>query len=416
MANSFQTNKRTELVALRAAESAGYLTIGSKKYLKDQLIGKRNGRSFDFVIRDAGEYQEGIDLSGTGPSDIKERKVTLGITTGNVLIRTDILDKVTDTDWDREIAYPNGKKLVNGIVKKAVNEDLGWQNTAFAGAGFAPLFKAQNFLASISDAPRYGFIDPQINAVLSSNGQSFKPVEAEPMSRAGLMGDLAGVTYRANQFMPMVSVDSALATAVAGATAITYAKVDETHATLTLTGVSVKIPKGYVIWVDGLYATDYVGDKTSALKAFVAYDDSDDAGVMKIRPVAFKGVDSNNNLTGNIGNIEVCDVDGNPITVSQFNALTSIKVLPEGNYYGGFIRLEGTEEFETLNEIDASNADTKMASNEGLNVFENRAVDVIKGTNVTRWTVNSIGGIVEPRGVAFVLVADKAINQVFLGQ
>lgn len=407
MANSFLTNKRTELVALRAAESAGYLTIGSKKYLKDQLIGKRNGRAFDFVIRDAGEYQEGIDLSGTGPSDIKERKVTLGITTGNVLIQSDILDKVTDVDWDREIAYPNGKKLVNGIVKKAVNDDLGWQNTAFAGAGFQPLFKAQNFLASISDAPRYGFIDPMINSVLSSNGQAFKPVEAEPMSKAGLMGDLAGVTYRANQFMPMVSVSSALAADVAGATAITYAKVDETHATLTLTGVTSTIPKGYVVWVDGVYATDYVGDKTSALKAFVAYDDGDSAGVMKIRPVAFKGTNTND---ANIGNVEVCDVDGDPITVAQFNALTDIKVLPAGDYFGGFVRLDGTEEFETLNEIDASNADTKMASNEGLNVFENRAVDVIKGTNVTRWTVNSIGGIIEPRGVAFVLVKDQAQN------
>lgn len=407
MANSFQTNKRTELVALRAAESAGYLTIGSKKYLKDQLIGKRNGRSFDFVIRDAGEYQEGIDLSATGPSDIIERKVTLGITTGNVLIQTDILDKVTDTDWDREIAYPNGKKLVNGIVKKAVNDDLGWQNVAFVGAGFQPLFKAQNFLASISDAPRYGFIDPMINSVLSSNGQAFKPVEAEPMSKAGLMGELAGVTYRANQFMPMVSVSSALAADVAGASAITYAKVDETHATLTLTGVTSLIPKGYVVWVDGVYATDYVGDKTSALKAFVAYEDGTSAGVMKIRPVAFKGTSTND---AHNGNIEVCDVDGAPITVSDFNNLTSIKVLPAGEYFGGFVRLDGTEEFETLNEIDASNADTKLASNEGLNVFENRAVDVIKGTNVTRWTVNSIGGIIEPRGVAFVLVKDQAVN------
>lgn len=407
MANSFQTNKRTELVALRAAESAGYLTIGSKKYLKDQLIGKRNGRSFDFVIRDAGEYQEGIDLSATGPSDIIERKVTLGITTGNVLIQTDILDKVTDTDWDREIAYPNGKKLVNGIVKKAVNDDLGWQNTAFVGAGFQPLFKAQNFLASISDAPRFGFIDPMINSVLSSNGQAFKPVEAEPMSKAGLMGELAGVTYRANQFMPMVSVSSALAADVAGASAITYAKVDETHATLTLTGVTSLIPKGYVVWVDGVYATDYVGDKTSALKAFVAYEDGTSAGVMKIRPVAFKGTSTND---AHNGNIEVCDVDGAPITVSDFNNLTSIKVLPAGEYFGGFVRLDGTEEFETLNEIDASNADTKLASNEGLNVFENRAVDVIKGTNVTRWTVNSIGGIIEPRGVAFVLVKDQAVN------
>ena len=246
-----------------------------------------------------------------------------------------------------------------------------------------------------------------INSVLSSNGQAFKPVEAEPMSKAGLMGELAGVTYRANQFMPMVSVSSALATDVASATAITYAKVDETHATLTLTGVSSLIPKGYVVWVDGVYATDYVGDKTSALKAFVAYEDGTAAGVMKIRPVAFKGTSTND---AHNGNVEVCDVNGAPLTVAAFNALTDIKVLEAGDYFGGFVRLDGTEEFETLNEIDASNADTKMASNEGLNVFENRAVDVIKGTNVTRWTVNSIGGIIEPRGVAFVLVKDQAQN------
>ena len=409
MANTFQTNKRTELVALRAAESAGYLTIGSKKYLKDQLVGKRNGTAYDFVIRDAGEYQEGIDLSGTGPSNITERKVTKEIVTGNVMIATNILEKVTDVDWDKEIAYPNGKKLINGIVKRAVNDDLGWQGTAFAGAGFQPLFKGQNFLASISDAPRYGFVDPMINSVLSSNGQAFKPVEAEPMSKAGLMGDLAGVTYRANQFMPMVSVSDALVTEMAKCSAITYAKVDETHATLTLTGVGAIIPKGYVVWVDGVYATDLVGDKTSALRAFVAYADGESNGVMKIRPVAFKGSSTND---ANIGNVEVCDAAGAPLTVTQFNALTSIKYLPKGDYFGGFVRLDGTMEFETLAEIDASNADTKMASNEGLNVFENRAVDVIKGSNVTRWTVNSIGGIVEPRGVTYVLVKDQAVNVV----
>ena len=413
MANTFQTNKRTELVALRAAESAGYLTIGSKKYLKDQLVGKRNGTAYDFVIRDSGEYQEGIDLSGTGPSNIIERKVTKEIVTGNVMINTNILEKVTDVDWDKEIAYPNGKKLINGIVKRAVNDDLGWQGTAFAGAGFQPLFKAQNFLASISDAPRYGFIDPQINSVLSSNGQSFKPVEAEPMSKAGLMGELAGVTYRGNQFMPMVSVSDALVTEMAKCSAITYAKVDETHATLTLTGVGAIIPKGYVVWVDGVYATDLVGDKTSSLRAFIAYADGESNGVMKIRPVAFKGSSTND---ANIGNVEVCDGTGAPLTVTQFNNLTSIKYLPAGDYFGGFVRVEGSMEFETLAEIDASNADTKLASNEGLNVFENRAIDVIKGQNVTRWTVNSISGIVEPRGVSYVLVADKAINQVFLGQ
>jgi len=414
MANTFQTNKRTELVALRAAESAGYLTVGSKKYLKDQLQGKRNGTEYDFVIRDAGEFQEGIDLSGTGPSEIKERKVTKSIEVGNVMIATNLLEKVTDLDWDTEVAVPNGKKLINGVVKKAVNEDLGWQNTAFVGAGFQPLFKAGNFLASVSDDSKYGFVDPMINGVLSSNGQAFTPVDAEPLYAKGLIGKMGDVEYRANQFMPMVNVTSALATEMAKCSAITYAEVDSTHATLTLTGVGAIIPKGYVVWIDGVYATDYVGDKTSALKAFVAYANGDSNGVMKIRPVQFIGE----------GHKEVCDINGDALGASKSAAITALnaidasnlKFVPAGQYFGGFIRLAGTEEFETLSEIDASNADTKMASNEGLNVFENRAIDVIKGSNVTRWSVSSVSGIVEPRGVTYVLVADKAVNQVTLNQ
>ena len=55
MANTFQTSRKTELIALRAAESAAYLTVGSRKYFKDQLKGKRNGTAYDFVVRDAGE-------------------------------------------------------------------------------------------------------------------------------------------------------------------------------------------------------------------------------------------------------------------------------------------------------------------------------------------------------------------------
>ena len=64
MANEFVTNKRTELVLIRSAEAAPYLTVGSKSYLGDQLEGKRNGREYEFVIRDAGEYVSGIDITG----------------------------------------------------------------------------------------------------------------------------------------------------------------------------------------------------------------------------------------------------------------------------------------------------------------------------------------------------------------
>lgn len=414
MANQFETNERTELVALRAAESAGYLTIGSKKYLKDQLTGKRNGTKYGFVIRDAGEFQSGIDLSATGPSDLKERKVYKEIEVGNVLIGTNILEKVTDLNWDKEVAIPQGKKLINGVVKKTVDADLGWQNTAFVGGGFQPLSKAQSFLHSISDDDVYGFVDPMINGVLTSNGQSFDPpaADTEPMARKGLLGKIADVEYRGNQFMPMVSVSSTLVTEMAKCSAITYAEVDETSATLTFTGVGAIIPKGYVVWVDGVYACDLVGDRTSALKAFVAYEDGTSNGVMKIRPINFVGE----------GTKEVCDITGAALGASKsaaitaFNNLTSIDYLKAGNYFGGFVRVDGAMEFETLDELDASNAETKMSENEGLYVFENRAIDVIKGTNVTRWIVSSVAGIVDPRAVAFVLVSDKVVNPVTLQQ
>ena len=91
-----------------------------------------------------------------------------------------------------------------------------------------------------------------------------------------------------------------------------------------------------------------------------------------------------------------------------------VKFLAAGNYYAGQIRLDGSYEFEMLDEIDASNADTERADNEGVVVFQNRAIDVLKGSNVTRWSSIVMAGIVEPRAVATVLVSDADTNKVHL--
>lgn len=419
MAINAVVNNKVELIAFRAAEASNYLRIGSRKYFKDQLVGKRNGTQYSFVVRDAGEFQEGIDLSGNGPSTLTERKVTKSLQVGNVLIQTNILNKVTDVDWDDDVAKINGPKLIHGVVRKAVDADLGLQNTAFVGTGFQPLFKAQNFLKTVSDAQSYGFINPMINSVLSSNGQSFHPAEASDVfSGAGLVGKLADVEYRANQYMPMVSVDSALDTEIKKVTGLAYADAgDGVNATLTLSGVNAVIPKGYVLWIKGLYATDICGDKTAALKAFIAYEDGTTDGtdaVMKIRKVNFSGE----------GTKEVCKADGSAYGSTESAAITAfntaiaaytkanIDFLPVGDYFGGFLRVDGAMEFESISELDASNADTKKETVEGLTVIENRAVDVIKGTNDTRWTVVTMSGIVEPREVAYVLVKDQVYNVV----
>lgn len=437
MANDFKTSRKTELVALRAAESAAYLTVGSRKYFKDQLKNKRNGKVFEFVIRDAGAYSRGIDISAAGESDLVEKKVQKQLNVGNVAIATNLIEKVTDVNWDTEVAIPQGKKLINGVVRDAIDGcvgktidgttvtdytgDFGNTNTCFAGIGYGPLTGAQNFLASISDESQYGFINPMINNKLSNTGDAFKPVDADPMFSKGLLGRIGQTEYRSCQFQPLVSVSASLATLLGTVDGITYTAGSNGTDTITLTAsgtaIAGKLPKGLVIWVNGVYATDFVGDRTSELKAFINVADGSSNGVMTVVHL------SDEDLIGE-GTKILCDANGDALGATAAAALTAlagkvtqvgdIQFLEAGNYFAGQIRLDGSYEFEMLDEIDASNADTERASNEGVIVFQNRAVDVMKGKNTTRWSSIVMAGIVEPRAVATVLVKDAEVNKVHL--
>lgn len=389
MANTFVTNKKVDLVALRAAEAAQYLTVGSKSYFSDQLEGKRNGQSYEFVIRDAGEYATGMDMTGK-VSNLQERKVTKDIKIGNIVIDTNLLEKVTDVEWEKEIAIPNGKKLINGVVKDVVESDLGLQNVAFVGKGWLPISKASRFLGSISSEDRYAFIDPMIDSIMAAGGKSFTPVDAEPLYKTGLLGSAFGAEFRESQFMPTIEISEALATELASATVSSYTPGDDVD-TLTLSGVTEVIPAGTPLFVQGVYACDLVGDKTSSLKAFIAIEDAT-SGAVKVRHVDF---------TGNGTKEATVQPKANDKLVNSIEA---------GQYFTGIIRLDGAMEFDTLKKLDWSNAEYTSEPVEGVTVHEGRAVDVITGSNKTRWAVASLAGIVEPRACAYICVKDATAN------
>lgn len=389
MANTFVTNKKVDLVALRAAEAAQYLTVGSKSYFSDQLEGKRNGQSYEFVIRDAGEYATGMDMTGK-VSNLQERKVTKDIKIGNIVIDTNLLEKVTDVEWEKEVAIPNGKKLINGVVKDVVESDLGLQNVAFVGKGWLPISKASRFLGSISSEDRYAFIDPMIDSIMAAGGKSFTPVDAEPLYKTGLLGSAFGAEFRESQFMPTIEISEALATELASATVSSYTPGDDVD-TLTLSGVTEVIPAGTPLFVQGVYACDLVGDKTSSLKAFIAIEDAT-SGAVKVRHVDF---------TGNGTKEATVQPKANDKLVNSIEA---------GQYFTGIIRLDGAMEFDTLKKLDWSNAESTSEPVEGVTVHEGRAVDVITGSNKTRWAVASLAGIVEPRACAYICVKDATAN------
>lgn len=401
MANDIKTNRRAELVLIRSAEAAPYLTVGSKQYCKDQLVGKRNGQSYEFVIRDSGEYVEGMDISAQGSEDIIERKVTKTVRIGNTKVNTNLLEKVTDLNWDKEVAEPYGEKVAKGLVGSILKDDIGLQNTAFVGTGWLPLFKASNFLESISSEAQYAFVDPMVDSIMQSSGKGFTPAgDVEPRFQKGLKGNIAQAQVRAQQGMPTLEISTALAAELADAVVDSYVTGTD-YDTLTLTGVTEVIPMGTPLFIQGVYATDLVGVKTSAPKAFIAIEDAT-GGAVKVRKVDF---------TGN-GTREVCDIDGDNLAPSDLATKKLANPIKAGTYFTGIFRVDGAFEFDTLPELDWSNADSRVTSPDGITLHTGRAVDVLAGTNKTRFAIAAVAGIVEPRGCAYVCVKDNTANLV----
>ena len=403
MANKYLPNKLTDLIAVRAAESGAYLNAGAKSYLADQLRpNMRNDQDYVFVVKDNGKYVNGKSLETTDVSEIKERDVHAKLNVGNIVIGTDMINEVLEVNWDKEIAMPNGKALIEGFVQDAIKNDIGRQNIAFVGTGYMPVSKASRALGSITSDERYGFIDPMIDSVLATVGKGFDAVNLDPIASKGVYGKIAGTTFREQQFLPAVEISADLANELSSATVSGFVQVaNASAATLTLSGVTETIPAGTPLFVEGIYATNLVGNKMSFPKAFIAIEDAT-AGAVKVRPVDLEGQ----------GTREVAKADNSKVEVTDFANAKLINPIAAGTYYMGIIRVEGAQEFDTLKKVDWSNAEQSSDSIEGITVHEGRTVDILKGTNVTRWSVAGVSQCIESRGAALILVKDAQPNLV----
>lgn len=398
MPNSFVTNKLATTVAVRAAENAAYCTVGSKAYFKNQLADKNNGQEYKFYIRDTGDAVNRLAHDANDKTSLTERAVTLSLDPWHVLISTNAIEKVTDVeDWEDEIARPNSIKLIQGMVKKVINQDLGKVGTAYIGSGFTPLSQASAYVSSVADGELYGFCAPQVEAILTSNGQQFVPVSAPDMYSKGLLGRFHGAEYRSQRFLPTLNLSKAASDAL-NESSVTTAAVNATNDQLwdlTLTAESfagITIPKGTPLFIDGVYACDTVGDPTESLKAFIVLE-SVTGGVgattvtVKVRAQAIaKG-----------GTRDIAQEDGSSFA-SVAAVLGAVSAPEAGKYYTGIVRADGVMEFETLDKLDAAGAEyEKSPTVAGLTVHQNRLVDLKAMTDDTRWDIVTLAGVVDGR-------------------
>jgi hypothetical protein len=238
-----------------------------------------------------------------------------------------------------------------------------------------------------------------IEAIVTSKGAQFVPVDAPAMYKQGLIGHFHGADYRAQRFIPRVNISSVLATAFTGAS---FSAFNASTNTLTITlGASpasaTVIKKGTPIFLDGVVACDLVGDETTAPYAFIVTEDksiatTDSSVAVKVDevPVA-KG-----------GTRVAAMADGSEIDWTSLSASASIPAA--GVYFAGLVRASNSYNFQTLNDIDVATPDSKKGSVQGITVFQNRLTDLDNFVTGTRFDTFTLAGVVEKRAQVLVLV------------
>lgn len=391
--NNVITSRMTQILSMKMAKNAGFLKIGSRDYFSDQINGKmRTGHSYDFVLPDAGNVVEGLVIS---PREIEEKKVTLTIGNMNNSVRADALELVTDIKWEDEIADQYAGKLVNAIVRKEVEKAMPQVNTCFVGEGFRPLAKAGAHLQSIVNEKIVGFIHPQAQAIVTTNGQQFQPVGTPDLYGKGNVGNFQGVNYTSERFLKPLTIEQGVVDALSAAKA---ENLDADHLDkLTISAITTAantpaIKAGTPIWVAGAFACDTVGDPTTIPYAFIVKEDVELTGAttaeLKVEPVQFKDVGSRSISTSAIGGKKV-------------------SIPASGTYHAALLRAEGSYDYTPVNTMEFMLSDkTSVGDTDGIKVFANAFTEGTSAINTVRWDAPYMAGQVESRGASLVYLKD----------
>jgi len=380
--NTVITSKMTQILSLEMAKKAGFLKIGSRDHFGDQINGRmRTGRTYTFVLPDAGNVVEGLVIS---PRDIVEKKVELTIGNMNNSVRADALELVTDIKWEEEIAKQYAGKLVNAIIRKEVAKAQPQVTTCFVGEGFKPLSQAAAHIESIVNEDVVGFISPNAASTIKTNGQQFQPVGTPSLYGKGSIGNFEGIDWTKERFLAPIEISTELKNALSGAKAKAF---DPDHLdTLSISGVQsaadLVLPKNTPLFVNGAFACDTIGDPTQTPYAFVAQEDvalSAASVDIKVTPVVYEDIGART--------ISTSAIAGKKVTIPA-----------TGVYDAALVRAEGSYDYTPVNTLEFMLSDkTTVGDTAGVKVFANAFTDGVSAINTVRWDCPFLAGTVEPR-------------------
>ena len=377
--NQFVTNRLATLVALSIAQDASFLKSGTVDYFSDQIKSiMRPGETYEFIIPDAGNVVQGLVAS---PRDIEEKKIDLSIDNWVNSYNISALQSVVDANKEEDWAKRYATKVVNAVMEKYVPDAISKVTTAFVGTGFLPLAQGGAYLSSIVSEDLKGWINPQAQAILASNGQQFIPQGGpDDLYGKGKLGLFHGVEYFAERHVKGVQVSTELAAATITAQLASH------KVTITST---VEMPVGLPVIVKGLKACDTIGDPTEVDRAFII------------------------SKAGTSATFDVIDDDiGARDTFATGEALVC-QIPEEGSYFGAYVRADGAYNFSDCNVLDfklSSAFASALGDVDGIRLQMNAFTDGKTAQNLVRADFTFLGGVVEPRATTYCLIKNLVNN------
>lgn len=301
MANVFINAKSVKVFLGTVIEAMPYLRA-SKSYFKDQIVGKKCGRTYSFYLPDSGTPTDGLTITADDRKTIVEKSIDLTVKNKKSVVALDILSKVVDMENFMEtVSEPYARTLGVQIQKDVISDNLfkagsvtvssdGWSGMA----GIAAQIRATRQGAKIT-----GYLDPLVTAKLASNAlNNFKFSDSGPIATKiyaeNAVGKFGGAEWVEINDLPEVIVPSTGIADLSVNSAVVIAS--ETYLNIVGKAASIgTLPAGYVFTLPTCYSCDLIGNKTKSKFGFIVQEDTVLSGATAVN------VPVQNLITENIG-------------------------------------------------------------------------------------------------------------------
>lgn len=406
MANVFINSKSVKVFLGTVIDAMPYMRA-SKSYFKDQIVGKKAGRTYSFYLPDSGTPTDGLTITADDRKTIVEKSIDLTVKNKKSVVSLDVLSKVVDIEsFVDTVSTPYGRKLGVEIQKDVIADNIfkcgsvtvsndGWSGMA----GIAAQIRSTRQGAKVT-----GYLDPLVSSKLSSNALSnFHFTPAGPLTTKiyedNAVGKFGGAEWVEINDLPEVIVPS---TGISDLS-VNSAVVIDSQTYLNVVGNSAStgtLPLGYAFTLPTCYSCDLIGNKTKSKFGFVVQAATTLSGETAVN------IPVQNLITENIGsrNCYIGDGLNSAANLSAVSGTISSQLSGGVTYIPCEVRTDACLAYDNVPMEDLAGAKTENAKVGELEMKVTTDGDFDTMVNSSRWDLSYLAGKTDIResGLTYV--------------